>query len=180
MRRAPNDILPEELARRTVEAFIREGARIEPPTAPQGILATRAATFVTLRKLGGQLRGCIGAVEAEHANVAEEIVRHAISAATRDPRFLPVSSSELADLRYGVDVLSPAEEVRRPDDDLDPSVYGVIIETLDGRRRGLPLPRIDGIESVESQWLAVHSKAGIIPGTAVRVRRFRVTRFGHH
>ncbi len=177
MRSPANDILPQELARLTVETFIREGTVIEPPADPRGILATRAGAFVTVRKSDGQLRGCIGTIEAAHSNVAQEIVQNAISAATRDPRFFPVSTSELPDLTYGVDVLSIPEPARGPED-LDPAVYGVIVETYDGRRRGLLLPRIDGIESVKAQWLAVHSKAGIKPGAPVRIERFTVTRFG--
>ena len=177
MSRPANDILPQELARLTVETLIREGTVIEPPVHPRAVLATRAGVFVTLRSADGQLRGCIGTIEPAHPNVAEEIVQNAISAATRDPRFLPVSTDELPDLEYGVDVLS-IPELARGTEDLDPERYGVIVETLDGRRRGLLLPRIQGIESVEAQWLAVHSKAGIKPGTPVRVERFTVTRFG--
>lgn len=177
MSRPPNDILPQDLARLSVEGFIRERIVIEPPTDPKGILAERAGTFVTIRSLDGQLRGCIGTIEAVHSNVAEAIVQNAISAATRDPRFPPVSTSELPDLTYGVDVLSVPEPVRGPED-LDPAVYGVIVESIDGRCRGLLLPRIDGIDSVEAQWLVAHSKAGIKPGTPVRVERFTVTRFG--
>ena len=178
MRCPSNDILPQELARLTVETFIREGTVIEPPVDPRGVLATRAGVFVTLRRSAdGQLRGCIGTIEPAHSNVAEEIVQNAISAATRDPRFLPVSTGELTELEYGVDVLSIPELARGPED-LDPATYGIIVETLDRGRRGLLLPRIQGIESVEAQWLAVHSKAGIKPGTPVRVERFTVTRFG--
>jgi AmmeMemoRadiSam system protein A len=177
MHRPTNQILPHELARLAIEAFIRDGRVIDPPDNPKGVLATRAGVFVTLRHSDGQLRGCIGTIEAERLNVAEEIVQNAISAATRDPRFPPVSTPELPDLKYGVDVLSIREQARGPED-LDPARYGVIVETLDGWRRGLLLPRIDGIESVEAQWLAVHSKAGIKPGTPVRVERFTVTRFG--
>jgi MEMO1 family protein len=177
MRRPANDILPQELARLTVETFIRESTVIDPPVAPQGVLARRAGVFVTLRGAGGQLRGCVGTIEGARSNVAAEIVQNAIGAATRDPRFFPVSATELPDLTYGVDVLSIPEPARGPDD-LDAEVYGVIIETLDGQRRGLLLPRIEGIESAEVQWVAVHSKAGIEPGTPVRVKRFTVTRFG--
>jgi AMMECR1 domain-containing protein len=83
----------------------------------------------------------------------------------------------LPDLIYGVDVLSPPEPIGGVED-LDPSQYGVIIETLDGRRRGLLLPRIAGINSAEGQWQAVHLKAGIRPGQPVRGERFTVTRFG--
>jgi AmmeMemoRadiSam system protein A len=177
MNRPHNDILPQELARLTVESFIRHGAVIEPPAEPRGVLATRAGVFVTLRTSDDQLRGCIGTIEPVRSNVAEEIIQNAISAATRDPRFAPVSNSELPDLKYGVDVLS-APEPARGTEDLDPSVYGVIVETLDGSRRALLLPRIEGIDSVEDQWRAVHSKAGIRPATRVRIERFTVTRFG--
>lgn len=175
--RPANDILPQDLAQLTVELFIREGVVLDPPADPQGILATRAGTFVTLRKSGGELRGCIGTIEAAQANVAQEIVQNAISAATRDPRFSPVSTSELPELLYSVDVLSPPEPARGPED-LDPAVYGVIVETLDGLRRGLLLPRITGLDSAKEQWLAVHSKAGVKVGTPVRTERFSVTRFG--
>ncbi|MEK6288877.1 MAG: AmmeMemoRadiSam system protein A [Acidobacteriota bacterium] len=177
MNRPPNDILPQELARMAIETFVSYGTVIEPPVDPCGVLATRAGAFVTLRSSEGQLRGCIGTIEPAHSNVAEEIVHNAISAATRDPRFPPISTTELSHLRYGVDVLSTPEPARGPDD-LDHLVYGVIIETLDGLRRGLLLPRIHGIDSVEEQWLAVHSKAGIRPGTPVRTERFSITRFG--
>jgi AMMECR1 domain-containing protein len=105
------------------------------------------------------------------------VIENAISAATRDPRFPPVSPAELPDLTYGVDVLSPTEPARGPLD-LDPSRYGVIIETMDGARRGLLLPAIPGITTAEQQWRAVHVKAGIKMGETVRVERFTVMRFG--
>lgn len=177
MNRPHNNMLPQELVRLTVESFIRYGTVIEPPARPRGVLATRAGVFVTLRTSDDQLRGCIGTIEPVRSNVAEEIIQNAISAATRDSRFTPVSNSELSDLRYGVDVLSVSEPASGPED-LDPSVYGVIVETLDGSRRALLLPRIEGIDSVENQWFAVHSKAGISPGSPVRVERFTVMRFG--
>ena len=171
------DLTPQELARRAVEAFISDGERLESPQPVEGVLAERAGVFVTLRTRGGALRGCIGTIEPANENVAAEIIDNAISAATRDPRFLPVTPGELPDLTYGVDVLSPAEEVRGVED-LDPAQYGVIVETLDGRRRGLLLPRIAGIGTALEQWQAVHLKAGIRPGQPVRVARFTVTRYG--
>lgn len=177
MRIPPDDITLPELARLTVEAFIAEGIKIAPPANPQGMLSERAATFVTIRTADGQLRGCIGTVEPAQESVAEEVIDNAIGAATRDPRFPPVSAAELPGLTYGVDVLSPPEPARGPQD-LDPSRYGVIVETTDGARRGLLLPSIPGITTVDEQWRAVHFKAGIRPGTPVRVERFTVTRFG--
>jgi AmmeMemoRadiSam system protein A len=177
MHRPPDDIEPQDLARLSVETFIREGTVIDPPQDPRGVLEQEAGAFVTLRASDGQLRGCIGTIEPARANVAEEIIHNAISAATRDPRFTAVVTSELPGLNYGVDVLSQPETVGGLQD-LDPSIYGVIVETSDGSRRGLLLPQIEGIDSAEEQWLAVHSKAGIRPGAAVRVSRFKVTRFG--
>ncbi|HWC76854.1 MAG TPA: AmmeMemoRadiSam system protein A [Blastocatellia bacterium] len=171
-----DDILPQDLARLAVERFINEGAIIQPPEHPDGIMALAAGAFVTLRVVGGDLRGCIGTTEPVHANVSAEIIQNAIAAATRDPRFLPVTRAELASLTYGVDVLSPAEPSRF--EDLDPDRFGVIIESIDAQRRALLLPRIEGIESVEHQWAAVHNKAGIALGEPVRIQRFTVTRFG--
>ncbi len=161
----------------TVERYITDGEIIVPPREPRGVMADRAGAFVTLRTIDGLLRGCIGTITPTCHTVSEEIIQNAISAATRDPRFAPVAVKELPRLTYGVNVLSPTEAARGPED-LDPSEYGVVIETLDGNRRGLLLPRIEGIDTVDKQWRAVHQKAGVALGTPVRVERFRVTRFG--
>jgi AmmeMemoRadiSam system protein A len=177
MMRPPNDILPQDLARLSVETYISMRIVIEPPDDPKGVLSGQAGAFVTLRTSEGRLRGCVGTIKAARPNVAEEIVQNAINAATRDPRFPPLATHELPGMLYGVDLLSIPEPVSGPEE-LDPASYGVIVETLDGYNRGLLLPRLHGIESVEQQWLAVHSKAGIKPGTPVRVERFSVTRFG--
>jgi AmmeMemoRadiSam system protein A len=177
MSRVPEEITPPELARLAVEAFISNGERIEPPAEPKGIMSERAGVFVTLRTVDGDLRGCIGTIEPAYATVAEEIIRNAINAAISDPRFSPVKPNELQSLTYGVDVLAPPEPARGIED-LDPSLYGVIIETLDGSRRGLLLPRIAGLDTAEQQWFAVHQKAGIKPGSPVRAERFTVTRYG--
>jgi AmmeMemoRadiSam system protein A len=172
-----NDIHPPDLARLAVEIFIEDGVRIAPPPQPEGVLARSAGVFVTIKTIGNDLRGCIGTIEPARLKVAEEIIRNAIIAATGDPRFPPVRREELANLTYGVDVLNAAELVRGPDD-LDPAIYGVIIESMDGRHRGLLLPRIEGLDTVEKQWRAVHLKAGLTPGASVRIERFTVTRFG--
>lgn len=177
MERPSDDVSPPELARLATEAHIREGKSLEPPFNPRGVLSERAGVFVTLRTATGQLRGCIGTIDPSRNSVAEEIIQNAISAATRDPRFCSVEASELAHLLYGVDVLDPSEPVRGIED-LDPSVYGVIIETLDGNRRALLLPRIEGIDTAADQWSAVHVKAGIEVGTPIKVERFTVRRFG--
>jgi AmmeMemoRadiSam system protein A len=175
--RPPDDISPTDLARLSVERFIRTGEELVPPRSPLGILSERAGAFVTLRDIEGNLRGCIGTIEPARSNVAEEIISNAISAATRDPRFNPVTVGELSRLVYGVDVLSPPEPVRGIED-LDPTAYGVIIEEMKGSRRAVLLPGIEGIKTVEQQWDAVHQKAGLRRGSPVRVSRFTVKRFG--
>jgi AmmeMemoRadiSam system protein A len=177
LERAPDDISPPALARLSVERFITKGADTFPPLSPAGVLAEHAGAFVTLRDEEGNLRGCIGTIEPARSNVAEEIIHNAISAATLDPRFEPVTADELSRLRYGVDVLSPIERARGIED-LDPSVYGVILEAREGPRRAVLLPGIEGIETAEQQWQAVHQKAGLRIGVPVRVYRFTVRRFG--
>lgn len=172
-----DEMTPQQLARLTVEKFIGEGERLKPPARLTELLSGQAGVFVTIRTTAGDLRGCVGTIRPVEETIAQEIIENAISAATRDPRFPPVSRSELSRLTYGVDILLPPEPVSGPEQ-LDPTLYGVIIETRDGGRRGLLLPRIDGIETVEQQWRAVHQKAGIPLGAPVRVQRFTVNRYG--
>jgi AmmeMemoRadiSam system protein A len=173
---APHDILPQDLARLAVERYVTRAGTVAPPDHPADVLAQHSGVFVTLREICGALRGCIGTIEPAFPNVAGEIIQNAINAATKDPRFPEVSERELPNLVYGVDVLSAPERVAGLAD-LDPLRFGVIIEAQDGRR-GLLLPRIDGIETVEQQWRAVHNKARVEPGAAVRIMRFTVRRFG--
>ena len=125
--------------------------------------------------MSGELRGCIGTIEPLRATLANEIVANAISAATQDPRFKPVVADELAELRYSVDVLLPVEPATI--DELDPAVYGVIVEDESGVRRGLLLPDIQGVETVEEQVEIAARKAGIPHGAALKLSRFKVERF---
>ena len=164
------------LAREAVENFVRDGNQINPPEATSDLLLSRAACFVSLKTLDGELRGCIGTIEPSRDSLAEEIISNAINAATRDPRFSPVTSEELNNLRYSVDVLSTPE----PADvgDLDPAVYGVIVEDETGLRRGLLLPALEGINTVRQQVEIAARKAGIPPDAPVRLSRFSVGRYG--
>jgi AmmeMemoRadiSam system protein A len=166
-----------ELARRTVETFVREGRLVEVPNAADdSLLGARAACFVSIKTYEGDLRGCIGTVEPTKPTLAEELIHNAISAATRDPRFLPVSPSELPHLRYSVDVLSSPEPTRFQD--LNPKTYGLIVEDRRGRR-GLLLPDLEGVETAEQQFQITARKAGIAPGAEdVKLYRFRVRRYG--
>lgn len=175
---AEHTSLEEELpalARSAVETFIRKGRQISVPENAAEILAARAACFVSIKTLGGDLRGCIGTIEPVKERLGDELVANAISAATRDPRFSPVQENELSNLKYSVDILSAPEPATVAD--LDPAVYGVIVEDEAGLLRGLLLPAIDGVETVEQQVNIAARKAGIAPGTPLKLSRFRVDRF---
>jgi AmmeMemoRadiSam system protein A len=162
-----------KLAKDTVDSYVREG---EMPSLPEELtpeMKQRAGVFVSIHKHGG-LRGCIGTFEPVSNNVAAEIMANAISSATRDPRFPPISVSELDDLEYNVDILTRPEPVKDKSQ-LDAQKYGVIVES--GFRRGLLLPDLEGVDSVEQQIMICRSKAGIANDEPVSLYRFEVRRF---
>jgi AmmeMemoRadiSam system protein A len=165
---------PAALARKAVEEFVRSGTVLH-PAARGGLLAARAPCFVSLKTLDGDLRGCIGTIEPVKNTLAEEIVANAISAATNDPRFDAVAEDELTNLRYSVDVLHPPESTTM--EELDPQVFGVIVEDESGSRRGLLLPDIPGINDAEHQVDIATRKAGIGRDEPIQLSRFRVERF---
>jgi AmmeMemoRadiSam system protein A len=160
------------LARQTLETFVHSKEIIEPPETST-LLDDKAGAFVTL-KIDGELRGCIGTIEPTQDSLAEEIIENAISAGFYDPRFPEIKAEELPQLEYSVDVLSPAEEVSGPEA-LDPKKYGVIVQS--GAKKGLLLPDLDGVDTVERQLDIALQKAGIAPHINYRTFRFLVTRF---
>jgi len=161
-----------KLAKETVESYIREGKVPEPgELIPE--MKERAGVFVSIHK-HGELRGCIGTFEPVKNNVAEEVMANAISSSTRDPRFPPVTASELDELEYNVDILTEPEPVKDISQ-LDPKRYGVIVAS--GWRRGLLLPDLEGVDSVEEQVAICRLKAGISHDEPVKLYRFQVRRF---
>ena len=164
------------LARRTIEAYVREGKVISPPEELTLEMQERAGTFVSLHDRQGLLRGCIGTISPTQPDVAQEIIQNAISAATRDPRFPPVTPAELEGLDVKVDVLTTPEPISGPEA-LDPRRYGVIVEAAHDWRRGLLLPDLEGVDTVEQQVTIARRKAGIGPNEAVRLLRFEVLRY---
>jgi AmmeMemoRadiSam system protein A/AmmeMemoRadiSam system protein B len=163
------------LARETIETYVRDGTAIAAPGNPSELLRLRAACFVTIKTRQGDLRGCIGTIEPAKHMLAEELIANAINAATRDPRFPPVRADELQNLKYSVDILTAPEPAQL--EDLDPRNYGVIVEEENGPRRGLLLPHLEGIDTVAQQIEIASRKAGIKPGTPVRLLRFRAERY---
>lgn len=162
-----------QLARKSVETYVRTGRRaILPEGLAEDLRGRRAGVFVSLKK-NGRLRGCIGTTAPTTGSVAEEILQNAVSAAARDPRFPPVTADELDELVYSVDVLGKPEAVESPAQ-LDVRRYGVIVEN--GGRRGLLLPNLEGVDTVEQQISISKQKAGIAPSEDVRLQRFEVVR----
>jgi AmmeMemoRadiSam system protein A len=162
------------LARQAVEVFVRTGKQLVAPPA-SGLLAIRSACFVSLKTLSGDLRGCIGTIEPVKETLAEDVILNATSAASRDPRFKPVTANELDGLRYSVDVLGIPEPATI--EDLDPAIYGVIVEDESSGLRGLLLPDIEGVDTVTRQVEIAARKAGIRPGKRLKLLRFRVHRY---
>ena len=170
------NILWYKLARQTIEEYVRHHRTIAPPRELTSEMRKKAGTFVSLHRRD-ELRGCIGTIGPTQANVAQEIIQNAISAATRDPRFSPMTVGELDDLVISVDVLTDPEPIASMQD-LDPKKYGVIVES--GGRRGLLLPDLEGVDTVESQVEIARRKAWIGPRDPVKLYRFQVIRYGHH
>lgn len=158
------------LARRTIEEYLRTGRTPEPvltdPSYPP-----QAGVFVSLHR-DDRLRGCIGTISPTMPTLAEEVVYNAVQAATQDPRFSAMSPDELDDLDIKVDVLHAPEGCELTD--LDPSKYGVIV--MNGGRRGLLLPDLEGVDDVATQVSIALQKAGIPPGSACSLQRFLVDR----
>lgn len=106
-------------------------------------LCVERATFVTLER-HGQLRGCIGMLEAVRPLV-EDIAENAFAAAFRDPRFPPLTPAELADLDVHISILSPAEAMDFASEadllaQIRPGIDGLILQ--EGYRRGTFLPAV--------------------------------------
>jgi len=160
------------LARETVESYVRSG-RLPRPRELTPEMKERAGVFVSIKK-HGQLRGCIGTFEPTRPNVAEEVMANAVSSSTRDPRFPAVTPDELGDLVYSVDILTRPEPIDSPAQ-LDPRCYGCIVEC--GGRRGLLLPDLEGVNTVEEQINICCLKAGIEPDEPKKLYRFQVRRY---
>jgi len=163
-----------ELARETIESYVREKRTIKSPEELVPEMQGRAGTFVSLHDGRGNLRGCIGTIEPQQPTVAQEVIQNAISAASRDPRFPPVQPEELEGLDIKVDVLTEPEPIDSMDQ-LDPKRYGVIVAS--GWRRGLLLPDLEGVDTVEYQVDIAMRKAGIRPDEPIKLYRFQVKRY---
>lgn len=186
-----------ELAFKTIKTYLETGEVIDlPKDVPSELKTQKAGAFVSIHlKKGvlrsqnglydgasnasrscadGDLRGCIGTFLPTRKCLGEEIIENAISAATDDPRFMPITESELDDLDISVDVLSKPEKCEITD--LDPKKYGVIVAC--GGRRGLLLPDLEGVNTVKEQLQIACNKACIdYANEKFEISRFTVVRY---
>ena len=161
------------LARMPIETYVSTGKKLSVPgDIPDEMKNTRAGAFVSIHKNGG-LRGCIGTITATRQDLAEEIIQNAISASTRDPRFPAVTEDELPYLEINVDVLTEPEEIASPRE-LDVRRYGVIVTS--GWKRGLLLPDLEGVDTVDQQIEIAMMKGGITYDDDITLERFEVIR----
>ncbi len=173
-----NSSVPVRIARETLEAHVqgergKGAAAFKALAGSEQLFSNQAGAFVSIKK-HGELRGCIGTTGPTAPSLVEEIMRNAVSAGTRDPRFPPVTADELPELTYSVDILGQPEPVQDPSD-LDVRRFGVIVSAKG--RSGLLLPDLEGVDTVEDQLAIACRKAGISPDEAYRIQRFEVIRY---
>ena len=171
-----------KLARATIERFVRTGKtprfsedipEVLKNELPPEAVSSRAGAFVSVHK-NGMLRGCIGTIAPVQDCIAEEIISNAVSAVSRDPRFDKVREDELDLLEINVDILGEPEDIDGPDK-LDIKRYGVIVTC--GYKRGLLLPDLEGVDTVEDQIDIARRKGGISPEDNYSLQRFEVVRY---
>ena len=163
-----------QLARNTIIEYIKNHKVVEvPDNLSEELLNKQSGVFVSIHKFGS-LRGCIGTFLPTTDNIASEIIRNAISAATNDYRFPPIVIDELEWLEINVDVLSEPKPVTNMNI-LDPKKYGVIVRNEE--KSGLLLPDLDGVDTVEEQLKIAKKKAGILDSDEYEIEYFEVTRY---
>lgn len=162
-----------KLARENLNHYFSHRKSIEDiSNLPKELLNERHGVFVSLKKFGN-LRGCIGTIAPTTGSVGEEIIRNSIEAAMSDPRFPEVSEDEMDDIDISVDVLMDSEPCNK--EDLDPKKYGVIVSL--GMRRGLLLPDLEGVNTVDEQLQIACDKANIDFDDDYKIERFEVVRY---
>jgi len=161
------------LARETIYQYIKYNRIIEiPNNIDRKLIDDKGAVFVSIHKFN-RLRGCIGTIIPTKENIAEEIISNAIQAATQDNRFDRITEDELDYLEINVDILTKPERIESKEQ-LNPKKYGVIVTS--GFKRGLLLPDLEGIETIDEQINIALKKGNISPEEKYELSRFEVIR----
>ena len=161
------------LAQESVHHYLNHSRKLSCPEPLSKDLESRSGAFVSIKKLK-QLRGCIGTLEPCEPNLAMEIIENSLKAALHDPRFSPVTSEELQDLSYSIDVIRPLEKIFTIKE-LDPNIYGLMVRS--NGKQGVLLPDLEGVDSTEEQIKICRAKGKISDDVPVEMYRFKVNRF---
>lgn len=165
---------------RSAIASALDQALSAPANAPW--LQEKGATFVTLTQ-GGELRGCIGTLEA-HRPLLEDVKANAVAAALHDPRFAPLQHTELSYTRVEVSLLSASEAIAFESEQhalaqLRPEVDGIIFEY--GHYRSTFLPQVwEQLPDPETFMAHLKHKAGLAPNfwaAGVKLSRYSVSKW---
>jgi AmmeMemoRadiSam system protein A len=169
-----------KLARTSIESVLGGGSPAIVESEFDETLRKPAGVFVTLRTKHGDLRGCIGSIRAVEP-LFRAVVSSALSAAFRDPRFLPVRPDEMAKLELEISVMGPIEMVRQTEE-IEVGRDGLIISR--GRYAGLLLPQVATEYGWDRQTFLDQTciKAGLEPGAwrneQTRIEKFSAEVFG--
>lgn len=170
-----NSLLLLKLARQAIEHHLEVSGLLAVPKLPDELLTPRGC-FVTLRK-NGQLRGCIGTF-SEAEPLAENVIRMAVAAAFKDPRFPPLQRKELGQIKIDLSVLGPLEKVASLDE-IQIGRHGIHVQL--GYKSGTFLPEV----AVEQKWTVpefvtycAREKAGLDPKEIAKaeISRYTVTK----
>lgn len=172
------------VARESIEYGLQHGISLpmDPGQFDEELRAIRA-TFVTLKK-HGELRGCIGALEA-YQTLVEDVAKHAFAAAYQDSRFSRLQMQELDDTHISISVLSPPEPMTFTDEadllaQIRPGRDGLIIQS--GAKRGTFLPSVWSSLPDKTQFLRqLKCKAGLPEdywSEQVYISRYETLEFG--
>ena len=161
------------LARTAMRTFLRHGATVPVPSNLPAALMKRGAVFVTVEKQGQiQPRGCRGTLRPSTRNLAEEIVRNAIAACSRDRRVAPLRLSELPLCRISLTVVlkvQPIASLRAHDAERN----GLVVR--DGSHIGIVLPFEGRDSGVQLKW--AKQKAGLNEHAQVQLYELFAVRF---
>ena len=142
-----------------------------PEYVTKEMIDTKSGVFVSLKK-SGELRGCIGTIFPVTDSISKEIVRNAVAAGISDPRFNNVEKEEIEDITFSVDVLTEPKVASVQE--LDPKKFGVIVTS--GKKSGVLLPDLSGVNTVDQQISIVLDKAGISSNEDYLIEKFQVIR----
>jgi AmmeMemoRadiSam system protein A len=172
-----------QIARAAISSALSQVVAQPEPVGDAAVrLQAPGASFVTLTQLG-LLRGCIGSLEARRP-LLDDVKANAIAAALHDPRFAPLTLSELGFTSVEVSVLSPMQPLDFDSEEqalaqLRPGVDGVVFAY--GRYRSTFLPQVWEQVPKPRQFMAhLKQKAGLAPdfwAQDVKLQRYTVHKF---